>query len=88
MKTLLPAILALGLFSFSMSAVSQTPPMGWNSYDSKNFSATEAEAKAVTDTLEGEAYEIRGRHLKSPGTSGKKDDPAKGAYILKTKPAP
>ncbi len=31
--------------------VSQTPPMGWNSYDSKNYSVTEAEVKANADTM-------------------------------------
>jgi hypothetical protein len=31
--------------------VSQTPPMGWNSYDSKNYSVTEAEVEAIADTM-------------------------------------
>jgi len=31
--------------------VSQTPPMGWASYDCLNFSATEAEMKAMADTM-------------------------------------
>jgi hypothetical protein len=33
------------------AAVSQTPPMGWNSYDCFNFSVTEDEVKANTDYM-------------------------------------
>ena len=47
-------IVLLGLFgclSLLHAAVSQTPPMGWNSYDAFNFSVTEAEFKASVDTM-------------------------------------
>ena len=41
-----------GICSLSPFAqVSQTPPMGWASYDCLNFSATEAEMKANADTM-------------------------------------
>ena len=33
------------------AAVSQTPPMGWNSYDCFNFTVTEAEVKANADYM-------------------------------------
>jgi hypothetical protein len=47
------AIIAVtGIFSHQLFAqVSQTPPMGWASYDCLNFSATEAEMKAMADTM-------------------------------------
>jgi alpha-galactosidase len=45
------AIGVSGFISSASSAVSRAPPMGWNSYDSKNFSVTEAEVKAVADTM-------------------------------------
>jgi alpha-galactosidase len=35
----------------SFAQVSQTPPMGWASYDCLNFTATEAEMKAMADSM-------------------------------------
>jgi alpha-galactosidase len=35
----------------SFAQVSQTPPMGFNSYDCLNFTASEAEMKAIADTM-------------------------------------
>ena len=45
-------IAVMGICSVSSFAqVSQTPPMGWASYDCLNFTATEAEMKAMADTM-------------------------------------
>jgi hypothetical protein len=45
-------VLITQLFSVqSQAAVSQTPPMGWNSYDCLNHSVTEAQVKAAADFM-------------------------------------
>jgi alpha-galactosidase len=45
-------IASLCLLCLQLSAqVSQTPPMGWASYDCLNYTATEAEMKAMADTM-------------------------------------
>ena len=58
MKNLLKGSLILGLavpvlFNILpvMAQVSRTPPMGWNSYDCFNFTATESEVKANADYM-------------------------------------
>jgi hypothetical protein len=45
------AVVTMLFTGLPFAQVSQTPPMGWNSYDSKNFSVTEAEVKSTADTM-------------------------------------
>ncbi len=47
----LSTLVMLIFVSTASSAVSQTPPMGWNSYDCFNFTVTEAEVKANADYM-------------------------------------
>jgi alpha-galactosidase len=57
MKTKFTGPLGAGLWFFAFlcgaafSQVSQTPPMGFNSYDCLSYSATEADMKAIADTM-------------------------------------
>ena len=48
----IPHIVVLCMFhTRNEAAVSQTPPMGWNSYDCLNHSATEEQVKAAADYM-------------------------------------
>jgi alpha-galactosidase len=54
LKRLLVSGFAINILFFTLSInaqVSQMPPMGWNSYDCFNFTATESEVKANADYM-------------------------------------